>query len=137
MVPNIKQVQMKSVMRIQSDLNELREKGDKLLFSSSDLSDGTFSISNIGNIGGRCLNPCIMPPQVAILAITKIYDSIRVFDEVKGQHKDDSKNKFECHKVINFCFSADHRVIDGATIARFSEVLRNYIENPLKILTEE
>jgi len=38
------------------------------------------------------------------------------------------------HKSVNICISADHRIIDGATVARFSQNLRVYIENPLKLL---
>jgi len=148
LVPNIKSVQTKSVFRIQKDLDELREKAKTHRFNASDLSDGTFSVSNIGNIGGKGLAPCIMPPQVAILAVSKIYDSVHIVTKEEAEQGNyENILKFESgntqnygvayYKVMNMCISADHRIVDGATVARFSELLRSYVENPLKILSNE
>ncbi len=138
-VPNIKAVQTKSILTIHKELGELREKAMNLRLTSSDLSDGTFSISSIGDLGGKGVNPCILPPQVSILALTRIYDSVKIvsreeacnYDNCLELKNNDSVVAYQ--KVINMCISADHRVLDGVTVARFSELLKNYIENPLKI----
>lgn len=160
-VPNIKDVAKKSIKEIQEDLLSLRDKTYNKKLSSSDLTGGTFSISNIGNIGGKQLGPVIMSPQTCIIGISRMIDAIKIVDKDKLNHfedidylgnnshlgkyaeyknsnismfKDNEKKGVIFHKAINFCISADHRVIDGASIAKFSEKLKSYIENPMKIL---
>ena len=143
-VPNIKSVQNKNVLEIQKELYNLREKVDAKRLSSDDLYNGTFTISNIGNIGGKVLNPVILPPQACIIGISKILDAIKMIprdEDREGSivfHLVERKDvSVVFHKSMNMCISADHRIIDGATVARFSEVFRSYIENPLKILIEK
>lgn len=69
----------------------------------------------------------IFPPQVAIGAIGRIRKVPRFAEDgitVKPVH------------VINFSWAADHRVVDGATMARFSNLLKEYIENPAKMVAD-
>lgn len=77
-------------------------------------------------IGGTYAIPIIFPPQVAIGAIGKIQKLPRF---------DSDGNVYPAH-LIKFSWAADHRVIDGATIARFSNLLRDYLENPAFMMTE-
>ena len=141
-VPNIKRVQDKSILQIQKELYELRDKTEARKLTSEDLKEGTFTISNIGNIGGKVLSPVILPPQTCIIGISKIFDSVTVVPK-SGEYEDSQayhlvKKKDLAvlfHKAVNLCISADHRIIDGATVARFSELLKTYIEQPLKIWT--
>lgn len=77
-----------------------------------------------GNIGGTNLSPVPLPGEVAICAIGRIRRLPR-FDAngaVVGRH------------VLEASFRADHRVIDGATLARFSERWRSFVEQPLNLL---
>jgi 2-oxoisovalerate dehydrogenase E2 component (dihydrolipoyl transacylase) len=141
-VPNIKRVQDKSIFQIQKELNSLRDKAELRKLTHEDLKDGTFTISNIGNIGGKVLSPVILPPQTCIIGVSRFFDSLTVMDrdsevsESQAYHLLENKNLLVVfHKTVNICLSADHRVIDGATAARFSTVFKNYIENPLKIWT--
>lgn len=71
-VPNIKSVQTKSILKVAQELIRLQECGAKTSFSTRDLSDGTFALSNIGVVGGTYAKPCILPPNVAIGAIGQI-----------------------------------------------------------------
>ena len=126
LVPNIKKIQTLSVFEIAEELNRLQELGLKGKLGESDLKNGTFSLSNIGSIGGTYAKPVIMPPQVAIGAIGRVQKLPR-FD------KDD--NLIKAH-IMNVSWSADHRVIDGATMARFSNMMKNYVENPTKMILD-
>lgn len=68
-VPNIKNVQNKNIIEIAKDLNALVERGRKGALTPQDFADGTFSLSNIGVVGGTYTHPCIMAPQVSIGAM--------------------------------------------------------------------
>lgn len=117
---------MKSILQISRDLKSYAEKAQESKFVGSDFTNGTFSISSVGNIGGKYFVPTILPPQGAIIALGKAYKKAEYVE-------DDSKDEgFRWDPVdsINFSISADHRVIDGATIARFSQRMKHLIENP-------
>ncbi|KAI1712530.1 2-oxoacid dehydrogenases acyltransferase (catalytic domain) domain-containing protein [Ditylenchus destructor] len=126
-VPNIKECNMKNVWEIAAELDRLLRLGKEKKFSTSDLTGGTFSISNIGAIGsGTYVNPVIFAPQVAILALGRVRKLPR-FDE---------QENLVAKNVVNVSFSADHRVVDGATMARFSNLLKEYIEHPSSMLAD-
>jgi 2-oxoisovalerate dehydrogenase E2 component (dihydrolipoyl transacylase) len=139
-VPHIKRVQDKSIVEIQKELNILREKAENRKLTLDELKGGTFTISNIGNIGGKVLSPVILPPQTCIIGVSKFFDSITVLpkssevSESQAYHLVENKDLLVVfHKTVNICVSADHRILDGATVARFSSLFQSYIENPLKI----
>ncbi|KAL5487282.1 hypothetical protein EMCRGX_G019865 [Ephydatia muelleri] len=123
-VPNIKGVEQKSVLEIAVDLNRLQELGLKGQLLPSDITGGTFSLSNIGNVGGTYLRPLLLPPEVAIGGLGKIQVLPR-FDE--------NGNVTKAH-VVRVNWSADHRVIDGATVARFSNVWKSFVNNPATMI---
>ncbi|XP_041360032.1 lipoamide acyltransferase component of branched-chain alpha-keto acid dehydrogenase complex, mitochondrial-like [Gigantopelta aegis] len=125
-VPNIKNVQTLSIFDVAAELNRLQLLGEAGKLGTVDLSEGTFSLSNIGTIGGTYTKPVIFPPQVAIGAVGKI-QTVPRFDHdgnIKKAH------------VMNVSWSADHRIIDGATMARFSNVWKMYIENPTTMILD-
>ena len=100
------------------------EDGRNNRAKAEDLTGGTFTLSNIGSIGGVFGVPVILPPQVAIGAIGRM--QVR-----PGFASDGSVVKTH---VIRVVWSADHRVIDGATIARFSNKWRALLEEPERML---
>lgn len=118
-VPNIKNVETKSVYEIAADLNRLTSLASASKLGPNDLIGGTFTLSNIGSIGGTYMKPVILPPEVAIGAIGKIQKLPRY------DHKD---NVIPTH-IMQVSWSADHRVVDGATMARFSNTVKRYVEN--------
>ncbi|XP_014251784.1 lipoamide acyltransferase component of branched-chain alpha-keto acid dehydrogenase complex, mitochondrial [Cimex lectularius] len=122
-VPNIKNVQDLSIVEISQQLNNLIVKAKERKLSFDDLSGGTFTISNIGIIGGTYVRPLINPPEVAILGIGKFQNT--------PIYVDDNLVKANMCQVS---WAADHRVIDGATMARFANVWRDYVENPLYLM---
>uniref|UniRef100_H2YAV3 Dihydrolipoamide acetyltransferase component of pyruvate dehydrogenase complex n=1 Tax=Ciona savignyi TaxID=51511 RepID=H2YAV3_CIOSA len=124
LLPSVKSVQNMSVLDVANELNRLHEAGLNNKLSPSDIADGTFSLSNIGSIGGTYASPVIFPPQVAIGALGKIQVLPR-FDR--------NGDLLKAH-IMCISWSADHRVIEGATMARFSNLLKDFLENPSQLL---
>ncbi|TMW56351.1 hypothetical protein Poli38472_006361 [Pythium oligandrum] len=125
-VPNIKNVESKSILDIATELNRLQGLATAGKLAPADLTGGTFSISNIGSVGGTYMGPVILVPQVAIGAVGKIQTLPRFA-------KDGSVVPV---RLMNVSWSGDHRVIDGATMARFSNKWKAYLENPVAMLSE-
>lgn len=123
-VPNIKNCQAKSILEIAKDLNDLVARGRSGMLRPEDFLDGTFSLSNIGVIGGTYTHPCIMAPQVSIGAMGRT-KAVPRFNE-----KGDIVKAF----IMNVSWTADHRVIDGVTMASFSNVWKEHLENPALFL---
>lgn len=119
-VPVIKNVSSLSILQIAAELSRLQSLASTGKLSTQDLSGGTITVSNIGNIGGTYLAPVIVEKQVAILGMGKI-KTVPAFDENDNVVK---------KQVCNFSWSADHRVVDGATMARAAEVVRGFVEKP-------
>ncbi|KAI6656928.1 Lipoamide acyltransferase component of branched-chain alpha-keto acid dehydrogenase complex, mitochondrial isoform X2 [Oopsacas minuta] len=119
LVPNVKNVEQKSIIEIAVELMEMHKLGVSGKIKPEQLTGGTFSISNIGAIGGTYSRPMILPPEVCIVAIGRIYQPGGIGDY-----------------VINTSYSADHRVIDGATVSRFSNFWKELIEEPALISAE-
>ncbi|MEE6523169.1 hypothetical protein FKM82_021910, partial [Ascaphus truei] len=125
-VPNVKNVQVRSIFEIAAELNRLQALGSTAQLGASDLTGGTFTLSNIGSIGGTYAKPVILPPEVAIGAIGKMQVLPR-FDP-DGQ-------VVKAH-ILNISWSADHRIIDGATMSRFSNLWKSYLESPSSMLLD-
>ena len=119
-VPNIKNVQDLSILEIARELNRLQELGAAGKLEKQHLEGGTFTLSNVGAIGGTYASPVLFLPQVAIGAIGKIQTVPRF----------DASNQVYPANILTVSWSADHRVIDGATMARFSNEMKSFIENP-------
>ena len=119
MTPNIKKINDKSILTINTELRALIEKTQKNTLVQADFDDATFSVSSVGNIGGRYFVPTILRPQTSIIAIGK---------SVKTPKWEN--NNWVPIDNISFSITADHRILDGATVARFSQRMKHYIENP-------
>ncbi len=122
-MPNIKNVQLKSIFEIAADLEQLKIKGQKGNLSSTDLQNGTITLSNIGSIGGTALHPVLVTSEVCIGAVGKVQRLPR-YETINGVETVVAK------EVMHASFNADHRVIDGATVARFVQLWKTYLETP-------
>nr|XP_033772114.1 lipoamide acyltransferase component of branched-chain alpha-keto acid dehydrogenase complex, mitochondrial [Geotrypetes seraphini] len=125
-VPNVKNVQVCSIFEIAAEVNRLQTLGSLGQLGTNDLTGGTFTLSNIGTIGGTYAKPVILPPEVAIGALGKIQVLPRF----------NSKGEVIKVQIMNVSWSADHRIIDGATMARFSNLWKSYLENPASMLLD-
>ena len=119
-VPVIKNVSGMNILSIAAELSRLQSLAAAGKLSSQDLSGGTITVSNIGNIGGTYVSPVIVEKEVAILGMGRMR-TIPAFNTARQVVE---------KQVCNFSWSADHRVIDGATMARAAEVVRGFVEDP-------
>ncbi|KGJ97100.1 dihydrolipoyllysine-residue acetyltransferase [Colwellia psychrerythraea] len=124
LVPNIKQVQTKSILDLANDIMRLTSDARSGRVASEDLKGGTITISNIGAIGGTVATPIINKPEVAIVALGKLQKLPR-FNE---------QGEVEARSIMQVSWSGDHRVIDGGTIARFCNLWKSFLEKPAHML---
>jgi 2-oxoisovalerate dehydrogenase E2 component (dihydrolipoyl transacylase) len=123
-VPNIKGVQNLSLLEVAKKSNELVDLARQGRLSSADLKGGTISISNIGILGGTVATPVINAPESAIVALGKIQRLPR-FNE---------NDAVKAVNIMHVSWSGDHRIIDGATMVRFNNLWKSYLENPITML---
>ncbi|KAH9902259.1 2-oxoacid dehydrogenases acyltransferase-domain-containing protein [Xylariomycetidae sp. FL2044] len=128
LVPVIRNVGARSVLSVAVELARLQSAAAAGRLSPHDLGGGTITVSNIGNIGGTYLSPVIVEREVAILGIGRIR-TVPAFAP-DGDGEGDGDYQIIRKQVCNFSWSADHRVVDGATMARAAEVVRRFVEEP-------
>ncbi|MGI8906646.1 MAG: 2-oxo acid dehydrogenase subunit E2 [Candidatus Sumerlaeaceae bacterium] len=118
-VPVVRDVDKKPLVQLAVELNELAEKTRDRKTSIEELRGGTFTISNLGGIGGAHFTPIVNTPEVAILGIGR------------SQRKPafDDKGQVVARDICPICVGYDHRVIDGADGARFTVRLVEILEN--------
>ncbi|KAL9943136.1 hypothetical protein D7B24_003654 [Verticillium nonalfalfae] len=120
LVPVIKDVANRTLLSIAAELARLQGLALAGRLPPADMTGGTITVSNIGNIGGTYLSPVIVEREVAILGIGRMRP-VPAFDDAGQIVK---------KHVSNFSWCADHRVVDGATMARAAEVVRRLVEEP-------
>lgn len=122
-VPVIKDVDRKSVGQLAQDIQDLAARTREGQMSVEDLTGGSFTITNAGNIGGLFATPIINFPEVAILGVHAIKDTPVIKD---GQVVPGKK--------MYLSVSIDHRIVDGATGARWMNVVKEHLEQPWRLL---
>jgi 2-oxoisovalerate dehydrogenase E2 component (dihydrolipoyl transacylase) len=126
-VPVIKNVEKKSLRQIHEEAKLLTKKAQENKLMLTELTGGTFTISNIGPLGGSIgATPIINYPEVALMAFhkTKKRPVVTVNDEIA------------IRSMMNISMSFDHRVADGATAVAFTNYFMKLIENPKLMLVE-
>ncbi|TWX73526.1 dihydrolipoyllysine-residue acetyltransferase [Colwellia sp. C1TZA3] len=124
LVPNVKQVQTKSILELAADISRLTNDARSGRVPAADLKGGTITISNIGAIGGTVATPIINKPESAIVALGKLQKLPRFND----------KGEVEARSIMQVSWSGDHRTIDGGTIARFCNLWKSFLEEPSNML---
>ncbi|MEQ1594571.1 MAG: dihydrolipoyllysine-residue acetyltransferase [Casimicrobium sp.] len=111
-VPVLKNADQKGIMQIAKEMTELSLKAREGKLGPSDMQGGCFSISSLGGIGGTAFSPIINAPEVAILGLSR--------GEIKPKW---NGKEFTPKLMLPLSLSYDHRVIDGASAARFNAYL--------------
>ena len=114
MVPKIRDVNKKNLNQISLELKEVSEKCRKLKIDKKEFFGGSMTITSLGGIGGSFFTPIINYPEVAILGVGRTYYKQVLID-----------NEFQKRIMLPLSLSYDHRIIDGAEAARFSNELKD------------
>ena len=122
-VPVIKDVDRKPIGELAAELQDLAQRTREGKVTVDDLTGGTFTITNAGNIGGLFATPVINFPEVAICGVHAIKDTPVIRDGacVPG-------------KKMYLSVSIDHRLVDGATGAQWMNVVKDHLEQPYRML---
>lgn len=121
-VPVLKDADKKNVAILSKELGDLAEKTRARKIAPDDLKGGSFTVSNLGGIGGTFFTPIVNLPEVAILGIGK--GVVRAVVKTGS----DKTEKIIPRTMLPLCVSYDHRVIDGAAAARFIKTLVETVE---------
>ena len=123
MVPVIRDADKKGIFQISSEMSELAKKAREGKLGPAEMTGGCFSISSLGGIGGRYFTPIINAPEVAILGVCK--SSTEAVWDGKA---------FQPRLMLPLSLSWDHRVIDGASAARFNGYLCQVLADFRRVL---
>jgi len=125
LVPVVKNVQLKTISELAKEIQELAEKARSRTLDTMDMKGGTFTVTNVGSIGGIFATPIINYPEVAILAMGKIIEKPVVIG-----------GKIGIRKIMPLSLAFDHRVLDGAEAARFTTRLIELLQDPEGLMIE-
>lgn len=119
LVPVIRDVDKKNIVELAAELTQLSKKARDKKLAPADMDGGTFTITNLGGIGGTGFSPIVNYPEVAILGLSR-----------SSMEPVWLNGKFEPRQVLPLSLSYDHRLIDGADAARFLRWIAEAFEQP-------
>ena len=118
-MPVIRDVDKKNIVELAAELTQLSKKARDKKLTPEEMSGGTFTITNLGGIGGTGFSPIVNYPEVAILGLSR-----------SSMEPVYINGKFEARLVLPLSLSYDHRLIDGADAARFLRWIAEAFEQP-------
>jgi pyruvate dehydrogenase E2 component (dihydrolipoamide acetyltransferase) len=121
----VRDADRKNITRLSSELADLAERARTKRISPDEMEGGTFTISNLGGIGGTAFSPIVYWPQVAILGVSR--------SEMQPVWRE---GQFVPRLILPLSLSYDHRLIDGADAARFLRWICEALEEPLILALE-
>jgi pyruvate dehydrogenase E2 component (dihydrolipoamide acetyltransferase) len=125
MVPVVRSVDGKSVLQLAAELTEVAQKARDRRLSLADMQGGTFTITNLGGIGGTYFTPIVNYPEVAILGMSRTSQQQVI---INGEP--------QIRLMLPLSLSYDHRVINGADAARFIVKLASLLSDPFQLMSE-
>jgi pyruvate dehydrogenase E2 component (dihydrolipoamide acetyltransferase) len=118
-------VDKKNILELSVELHQIAEKARNKKLTIEEMQGGTFTITNLGGIGGTYFSPIINSPEVAILGISRSnYEPVYI------------DGKFEPRLMLPLSLSYDHRIIDGADGARFIQWIVETLQQPFLMSLE-
>jgi pyruvate dehydrogenase E2 component (dihydrolipoamide acetyltransferase) len=119
LVPVLRDVDKKNIVELAAEMTQLSKKARDKKLTPDEMSGGTFTITNLGGIGGTGFSPIVNHPEVAILGLSR-----------SRMEPEWVNNKFEPRLILPLSLSYDHRLIDGADAARFLRWIAEAFEQP-------
>jgi pyruvate dehydrogenase E2 component (dihydrolipoamide acetyltransferase) len=123
LVPVIRDVDKKNIVELAVELSQLSKKARDKKLTPAEMEGGTFTITNLGGIGGIGFTPIVNHPEVAILGLSRSRMEPEWIEDKTG-------GKFEPRLILPLSLSYDHRLIDGADAARFLRWVSEAFEQP-------
>ena len=120
-VPNIKQADKYNLIGLTEQVNDLAKRARENKLSPEDLSDGTYTVSNVGSFGNVMGTPIIMQPQIGILALGAVRKKPAVIETPQG-------DVIGVRQMMFLSHSYDHRVVDGSLGGMFVRRVADYLE---------
>ena len=125
LVPVVRNVDQKNVYQIAAELADISKRARDRKLKPEEMEGGTFTISNLGGIGGTAFTPIVNHPEVAILGMSRSRtEPVWVNDH------------FEPRTMLPLSLSYDHRIIDGADAARYLRWIAEALEQPVLLLLQ-
>ena len=124
-VPVVRAAEHKSITQLAVEISKLSEKARAGQLTLDEIQGSTFTVTNVGGIGGVFATPIINYPEVAILGVHKITKRPVVKD-----------NQIVIREMTYLSVSFDHRVLDGAMAAQFMNAVKQFLEDPKLLLLE-
>ena len=122
-VPKLRNAEKKSLLEIAKEVRELAKKAREGALTMEDVTDGTFTISNVSMLGMDGFTPVLNPPETGILGVGRVIEKPAVFNgEIAIRH------------MMTLSLTFDHRVVDGAPAMTFLRDLARYLAQPMLIL---
>lgn len=125
LVPSIRNVDQKSILQLSVELNEVAAKARDKKLTLEEMQGSTFTLTNLGGIGGTNFTPIVNHPEVAILGVSRA--------STEAVYRDGT---FEPRLMMPLALSYDHRLIDGADAARFLRWVVEALEQPFLLSLE-
>ena len=122
MAPTLTNSHIKGLEEIAAEVKDIAARARENKLKPSELSGGTFTVSNLGMYGVHNFSAIVNPPQACILAVSGA-EKVVVPDEA-------NKGGFKVSNLMNVTLSSDHRVVDGAVAAKWGQEFKKFIENP-------
>lgn len=126
LVPNVKNVEQLTLFEIAAEVARIIDAGRRGQLKPADLTGGSLTLSNIGTVGGTYTSPILLLPEVVIGA----------FGKTQRLPRFDADDNVVPVNIMNVSWSADHRIVDGITIASYSNAFKAMLENPASMLLD-
>lgn len=122
-VPKLRNAQKKPLLQIAGEVRQLAQKAREGALSVEDVTNGTFTISNVSMLGMDGFTPVLNPPETGILGVGRVVEKPAVFNgEIAIRH------------MMTLSLTFDHRIVDGAPAMTFLRDLARYLEQPMLIM---